>query len=74
MVLASTSTEPSIYYKETSNTTKSARFCLKPVLPGTGNNRPSKDGEKRSDSINVQVVKGKTSTFIHLEEDEAKKG
>ena len=73
MVLANMSTDPSIYYKETSSTTKSARFCLKPVQPGGGGSRSSKDTEKRSDGINVQVVKGKTSTFIHLEEDEAKK-
>ena len=59
--------EPAIYYKETPISSKSARFCLKPVFPG------GQRSEKRSDGINVQVVKGKTSTFIHLEEDEAKK-
>lgn len=59
--------EPSIYYKEATESKKNARFCLKPVAIG------DKRSEKRSDSINVQVVKGKTTTFIHLEEDEAKK-
>ena len=79
MVLAnSTANDQAIYYKEASGVTKSARFCLKPVQPsdGSGNKRPTSakiDPEKRSDGINVQIVKGKTTTFIHLEEDEAKK-
>ena len=67
MVLLGVS-DPSIYYKESSVTTKSARFCLKAVHPSS-----DKRAEKRPDAINVQVVKGKTTTFIHLDEDEAKK-
>jgi len=63
----SPASEPSIYYKESNFPAKSARFCLKPVYPG------GQRAEKKSDGINVQVVKGKTTTFIHLEEDEAKK-
>lgn len=30
-------------------------------------------GEKRNDLVNVQVVRGKTTTFIHLDDEEAKK-
>ena len=30
-------------------------------------------GEKRHESVNVQVVRGKTTTFIHLDDEEAKK-
>ena len=60
--------EPSIYYKEASVNKKSARFCLKSLCIG------DKRSERRPDAVNVQVVKGKTTTFIHLEEDEAKKG
>lgn len=67
MVLLGVS-DPSIYYKESSVTSKSARFCLKAVHPSS-----DKRAEKRADAINVQVVKGKTTTFIHLDEDEAKK-
>ena len=65
MVLAKD--ELPVYFKETSGNLRQAKFCLKPVhtqAPRT---------EKRADSINVQVVRGKTTTFIHLEEDEAKK-
>ena len=30
-------------------------------------------GEKRQEAVNVQVVRGKTTTFIHLDDEEAKK-
>jgi hypothetical protein len=66
MVLVA-SNEPSVYYKEVPGSTRSTRFCLKPIQ--TGGQR----AEKKTDAINVQVVKGKTTTFIHLDEDEAKK-
>ena len=59
--------ELSIYYKETSEPRRLSRFCLKPVhtvQPRT---------EKRADAINVQVTKGKSSTVVQLEEDEANK-
>lgn len=64
--------DPSIYYKEVTTTNQSARFCLKSVVPTVSG--VSKNDKKQSvDCINVQVVKGKTTTFIHLDEDEAKK-
>ena len=59
--------ELSIYYKETSEPRRLSRFCLKPVhtvQPRT---------EKRADAVNVQVTKGKSSTVVQLEEDEANK-
>ena len=60
--------ELSIYYKETSEPRRLSRFCLKPVhtvqTPRT---------EKRADAVNVQVTKGKASTVVQLEEDEANK-
>ena len=62
--------DPPIYYKETLEKGKSARFCLKPVNPTSSSD---KKAEKRPGDINIQVVKGKTTTFVHLEEDEAKK-
>ena len=35
--------------------------------------KSSSVGKLSGDAIHVQVIKGKTSTFIHLDEDEAKK-
>ena len=60
-------TELPIYYKESSEPKRASRFCIKPVQT------VQPRGEKKSDSVNVQVVRGKTTTFIHLDEDEAKK-
>lgn len=59
--------DPSVYYKETSEKTRSSRFCLKKV------HTTAPRSEKQTDAINVQIGKGKTTTFIHLDEDEAKK-
>ena len=59
--------ERPIYYKEINEGKRISRFCLKPV------ESIQPRGEKKAESINVQVVKGKTTTFIHLDEDEAKK-
>ncbi len=65
--------EAAIYYKETSSPSRSAKFCLKPVNSVSGSSQKSASAEKRPEAVNVQVVKGKTTTFIHLDEDEAKK-
>ncbi|TRY71101.1 hypothetical protein TCAL_15030 [Tigriopus californicus] len=69
-----------IYYKEIPEKRRVSRFCIKPVETyqprGGGTNGNSSNGtatDKRGEAINVQVVRGKTNTFIHLDEDEAKK-
>ena len=48
--------EPSIYYKEASVNKKSARFCLKQLSIGE---ETKKKERKSTDSVNIQVVKGK---------------
>ena len=48
--------EPSIYYKEASVSKKSARFCLKQLSIGE---ETKKKERKSTDSVNIQVVKGK---------------
>ena len=66
MVLANntlSNSDQSVYYKETSSITKSARFCLKNVQPGNGN-KSGKDPDRRSDSINVQVVKAHSVVML----------
>lgn len=86
MVLASTSPHTGgqpdlpIYYKEIPEKRRVSRFCIKPVETyqprGGGTNGNPTNGttiDKRGEVINVQVVRGKTNTFIHLDEDEAKK-
>ena len=67
MVLA-TKEEVPVYYKETSSAAREVKFCLKPVQT-----LPPRSADKSKDAVNVQVVKGKTTTFIHLDEEEAKK-
>ena len=54
-----------LYYRESSEPDRSSRFCLRPV------HTIQPRGEKRADAINVQLVRGKTTTFVHLDEDEA---
>ena len=66
MVLVSNNDLP-VYYKEESEATRTTKFCLRPV-------RTLKPrAERRTEAINVQVVPGKTTTFIQLDEDEARK-
>lgn len=66
MVLVQANEVP-IYFKEVTEAKRISRFCIKPVQT------VAPRAEKKSDLINVQVVRGKTTTFIHLEEDEARK-
>ncbi len=66
MVLAKES-EISVYYKETSESRRVSRFCLKPVQT------VQPRSEKRSDAVNVLVSKGKAATAVQLDEDEANK-
>ena len=60
--------ETPLYYRETTEPRRSCRFCLKPVTTVA-----PRQAEKPPDRVAVQVVRGKTTTFIHLDEDEAKK-
>ena len=53
--------EPSIYYKEASVNKKSARFCLKQLSIGE---ETKKKERKSTDSVNIQVVKGKIIKFF----------
>ena len=66
MVLAKPE-EQCVYYKETSSQAREVKFCLKQVQT-----LPPRSADKSKDAINVQVVKGKTTTFIHLDEEEAR--
>ena len=66
MVLAKQE-EQCVYYKETSSHAREVKFCLKQVQT-----LPPRSADKSKDAINVQVVKGKTTTFIHLDEEEAR--
>ena len=66
-----------IYYKESTKSERKAKFCLKPVQTvapktSTGEKKGS-NGQGTSDCVNVQLVRGKTTTFVNLDEDEARK-
>ena len=56
--------EPSIYYKEASVNKKSARFCLKQLSIGE---ETKKKERKSTDSVNIQVVKGKILKSVFSE-------
>jgi len=67
MVLKTAADELQIYYRESSEALRTSKFCLKPVQIVQARQ------ERRAEAVNVHVARGKTTTFVQLDEDEAAK-